>query len=353
VPDAVSTLVAFGLAFATAMVAVPIALRVAWDTGFVDRPHGYKQHRRPTPYLGGAAVMVATIPAALLLGGSDSEAAWILGGAAVMAVVGTIDDRLMLGPAVRLVVEIGLGVGLWAAGFGWSAFNSEVASLILTVVWVVGLVNAFNLMDNLDGATGTIGMVSAAGAAGVALVYGGLPTAALALALSGACAGFLLYNLRSPARIFLGDGGSMPIGFIIAAVLMATARQVNGLGAGAVVAVAPIVGLPILDTTLVIVSRMRRGVPLLSGGRDHLTHRLLGVLGSPRRVALFLGAVQAALCGIGLGLLGADEVVVITTGFAYIALGSVAITILDLNVRLRPDAVPAARLPRPARQGSS
>src|SRR3954447_11850125 len=317
-PDELTVVLAVLLAFGTALGLVPLAIAVARRTDFLDRPISYKRHGRATPYLGGAAVMAATVPATLAFGGIDSAVAWILGGAVLLCIVGTIDDRVLLGPAIRLAFEVGLGVALWANGLGWSAFNSDLAGLALTIVWIVGLVNAFNLMDNLDGATGTVGMVCAAGAGTVALVYGGPPTAALAFALSGACAGFLIYNLSRPSRIFLGDGGSMPIGFAVAAVLMAVSRDVGGLGAGAVVAVAPLVGLPILDTTLVMVSRARRGAPLLSGGQDHLTHRLLSRLGTPRRVALALALAQAALCAIGLGLLGASEAVVIAVGSVYI-----------------------------------
>jgi UDP-GlcNAc:undecaprenyl-phosphate GlcNAc-1-phosphate transferase len=345
--DGATAALAFVFAFAVAAILTPIAIGVAWRVGFLDTPVGHKRHHRATPYLGGAAVMVAALPVAVLLGGVDAAAAWILGGAVLMAIVGTIDDRRMLGPVVRLAVEVGLGVLLWVLGFGWSAFNSDIASLALSIVWVVGLVNAFNLMDNLDGAAGSVGLVCAAGAGGVALVYGSVALAGLAFALSGALAGFLLYNLRRPSRIFLGDGGSMPVGFVIAAVLMPVSRNVGGMGAAAVVAVAPIVGLPILDTTLVMVSRVRRGVPLFSGGQDHLTHRLLGRLGTPRRVALALALVQAALCAIGLGLLGASGAVVIAIGIAYIALGSLAIMLLDLSPALQADAV--ARAERAAR----
>src|SRR4051794_11117529 len=317
---------------------MPVAIQIAWRTRFLDHPLAYKQHAQPTPYLGGAAVIAAAVPAALILGGADSQVAWILAGAVLMAIVGTIDDRRTLGPLIRILVEAALAAGLWAIGLGWSAFNSDFASLALTIVWIVGLVNAFNLLDNLDGATGTVGMVCAAGAGTVALVYGGPPTAALAFALSGACAGFLIYNLSRPSRIFLGDGGSMPIGFAVAAVLMAVSRDVGGLGAGAVVAVAPLVGLPILDTTLVMVSRARRGAPLLSGGCDHLTHRLLRVLGTTRLVAVALAVSQLALCAVGLTLLGAGATAVIATGIAYIVLGCAAIAVLDLSQSLRPDA---------------
>jgi len=228
--DGVTAALAFVFAFAVAATLTPVAISVAWRVGFLDTPVGHKRHDRATPYLGGAAVVLAALPVAVLLGGVDAAAAWILGGAVLMTVVGTIDDRRMLGPLGRLAIEAGLGVLLWAVGFGWSAFNSDIASLVLTIVWIVGLVNAFNLMDNLDGATGTVGMVCAAGAGGVALVYGSMAAVAIAFALSGALAGFLLYNLSRPSRIFLGDGGSMPVGFVIAAVLMAVSRDAVGLG---------------------------------------------------------------------------------------------------------------------------
>jgi UDP-GlcNAc:undecaprenyl-phosphate/decaprenyl-phosphate GlcNAc-1-phosphate transferase len=357
--EEVTALLAFLFAFAAATLAVPVAIRLAWRVDFLDTPAGHKRHDRATPYLGGAAVIAAALPVEIVLGGVDDAVAWILAGAVLMAVVGTIDDRQMLGPLLRLALEVGLAVVLWAEGLGWSAFNSDIASLGLTIVWIVGLVNAFNLMDNLDGATGTVGMVCAAGAGGVAVVYGSVAMAGLAFALSGALAGFLIYNLSRPSRIFLGDGGSMPVGFVIAAVLMAVSHNVGGLGAAAVVAVAPIVGLPILDTTLVMVSRWRRGVPLLSGGRDHLTHRLLGRVGTPRRVAFALAIAQTALCGIGLGLLGSSEFVVIAVGIVYIGLGSFAIMVLDLSPQLRPDLIARAEraarpaLTEPARQESA
>jgi UDP-GlcNAc:undecaprenyl-phosphate/decaprenyl-phosphate GlcNAc-1-phosphate transferase len=357
--EEVTALVAFLFAFAGATLTVPVAISVAWRIDFLDMPTGHKRHDRATPYLGGAAVVAAALPVAIVLGGVDEAVAWIVGGAVLMAIVGTVDDRRMLGPLLRLALEVGLGVVLWAEGLGWSAFNSDIASLALTIFWIVGLVNAFNLMDNLDGATGTVGMVCAAGAGGVAVVYGSAAMAGLAFALSGALAGFLIYNLSRPSRIFLGDGGSMPVGFVIAAVLMAVSHNVGGLGAAAVVAVAPIVGLPILDTTLVMVSRARRGVPLFSGGRDHLTHRLLSRLRTPREVALVLATAQTALCATGLGLLGSSEIVVIAVGISYIALGSVAIMVLDLSPTLRPDIAARAEraagpaLTEPARQESA
>src|SRR5207248_11415996 len=158
-----------------------------------------------------------------------------------------------------------------------------VGDFALTVASVVIAVNAFNLMDNIDGACGSVTAVACAGTGALAAIKGEWTIAALAFALSGACAGFLPFNLAGPARIFLGDGGSMPAGFLVAALVMATAWHGRG-GDPAVVVGALLAGLPIFDAALVSYARIRRGVSVMTGGRDHLTHRLLLHLRSPRAV---------------------------------------------------------------------
>jgi UDP-GlcNAc:undecaprenyl-phosphate/decaprenyl-phosphate GlcNAc-1-phosphate transferase len=319
---------AFVLALGATLLTVPLAIRVAVSTGFLDRPGGYKVHGRPTPYLGGAAVVAAFLPVAFLFGDGSSDFGVILLGAAGLAVIGTIDDRVGLGPLTRVLATVTAAVGLFVAGLGWQAFEAGLFNLLLTIFWVVGLVNAFNLMDNQDGAAGIVAMVCAAGAGAFAAVEGDVALAALALALSGACAGFLRFNLARPARVFLGDGGSMPVGLVIAAVVMSTSPHA-GLGPAAVLAAAPLVGLPILDTTLVVISRLRRGVNVLSGGRDHLTHRLLDLFGSVRSVALAMGLGQAALCLMGLALFEAADDTVWSVAGLYLVFGAAAIFALD------------------------
>ena len=141
--------------------------------------------------------------------------------------------------------------------------------------------------------------------------------------MAGACAAFLPYNLARPSRIFLGDGGSMPLGLLVAGVIMA--EPTGDLGWAALPAYALLVALPILDTTLVVFSRWRRGVAVLSGGRDHITHRLLPRLGSARRVALALGFVQLGLCAVAIGLAETNQTTVVIATFVYLAAGAVAV----------------------------
>jgi UDP-GlcNAc:undecaprenyl-phosphate GlcNAc-1-phosphate transferase len=337
--DELRLALAFLLALGGTAAAVPPAIRLAQRTRFLDEPVGYKRHERPTPYLGGLAVMAAFVPVALIFSGDARVTLWpIVACAGLLWAIGTLDDRVGLGAGVRIAVEVVAAGVLWAAGLGWEVFPGDMGNLLLTVFWTVGIVNAFNLMDNLDGAAGTLGMVSAAGAAAVAAVQNDAGLAALALALSGACAGFLFFNLGPPARIFLGDGGSMPLGFVIAAAIMAIPTDFEPGGPG-LLATIPLVSLLILDTSLVIVSRARRGVSVMSGGRDHVTHRLLSWLPSAGMVALVLGLVQAGLCVLTLGLLRVGEAAAVVTLGASLLFGAAIIAFLDWpQARVAPEA---------------
>jgi UDP-N-acetylmuramyl pentapeptide phosphotransferase/UDP-N-acetylglucosamine-1-phosphate transferase/glycosyltransferase involved in cell wall biosynthesis len=322
---------AFGLALAITLLLTPAAIWLARQTGFFDHPEGYKGHRAPTPYLGGLAVGAGIAIPAIMFGGAAMEYSPLALCAAALWLVGTVDDRIGLNPGTRVIVEVAVAVVLWATGLGWGIPGAEVLGLAFTVLWVVGLVNAYNLMDNMDGAAAGVACVSAAGIALVAALAGRPVLAAFALTVAGACAGFLWFNLAAPAKIFLGDGGSMPLGFLIAAAAMSV--PVSGdLGVLGIVALAPVAGLPILDTCLVMVSRRRRRVALLSGGRDHLTHRLRAHLASPRAVTLVLATAQAALCGLALTLTHLSPWAVIVSGLACAAGATVAVWALETRL---------------------
>jgi len=317
---------AFVVACGAALLLTPATIAIARRTGFYDVPVGYKGHLNPTPYLGGAAVVTALILSATLFGHAASAFWPIVAGALVLWGLGTLDDRIAIGPLPRLAIEVAVAGGLFAAGAGWSVFSSDVLNLALTVVFVAGVVNAYNLMDNMDGATGAVALVSAAILGMLAAAHGDAALGAIALALAGACAGFLPFNLASPSRIFLGDGGSMPIGFMIAATIMSL--PASGRLSWALIPLAVVlVGLPALDTALVIVSRKRRGVGICTGGRDHLTHRLRARLGTPRRVAMALATGQAFLCGAG-AVLFEFEGSIAAAGSITLILGGVAVVAL-------------------------
>ncbi len=293
---------AFALALAGTALATPAAIAIARRTAFYDRPVGYKRHGTPTPYLGGAAVVLGLLAGVCALGTGVADLWAVLVAAVALLAVGTVDDRVGLSISPRLAVELGAAALLFYEGFGWTAFGNEAADLLLTAVFVVAVVNAYNLMDNLDGAAPTVALVSAAAIAIYATAHSDPLVGALGMALAGACAGFLPYNLARPgARIFLGDGGSMAIGVTLAALLMSL-PAVGGFGWELIPVMVVMVGLPAFDTALVTVSRLRRRVTVLSGACDHLTHRLFDRLGSCRRVAVALAGGQAVLSGFAIAL---------------------------------------------------
>ena len=328
-PDESRLIGAFGLSLVAVALATPLAVLAAERLRFHDHPVGYKGHLAPTPYLGGAALVAGFLLGVVAFGEGVSRFAPIAAATAFLWLVGTADDRLNLRPSLRVLAELGSATLLWAFDLGWSVFSSDVANLIVTNLWVVAVVNAFAIMDNMDGAASTVGAVAAMGAGALAVIGGDVVLGAVALALSGACAGFLPFNLwASPARIFLGDGGSIPLGFVVGSAIM-TAPMADDVGWSALLVAVLLVGVPALDAALVVVSRLRRGVPLATGGRDHLTHRLLQRLGSARAVALALGLAQASLCALAVSVTELGRMPVVTASVVCLVAGVLVVSRLE------------------------
>jgi UDP-GlcNAc:undecaprenyl-phosphate GlcNAc-1-phosphate transferase len=342
-PDEARLIAAFGLALLTSLAVTPLAISVATRADFRDHPAGYKAHAAPTPYLGGAAVFGGFLIAAGLTGPDLGPLLPIVGGMAVLCAIGTLDDLVEVSAGVRLTVEVAAAAALWAFDLGWSVSGSDAVNLALTIGWTVGLTNAFNLIDNADGAAATIGAVTAAGVAALALSQDDMGLAMLCLGLAGACLGFLPYNLSAPARIFLGDGGSLAIGFGLAGAVMALPGDVRGDWSIPLAALL-LAGLPVIDTMLVLVSRTRRGLPLFRGGRDHLTHRMIGRLPSPRTVAALLGVVQAVFAAVAVGTLELGEGSVLAAWVLWFLVGAGAVAYAEARLApaARPPGAPAA-----------
>ncbi|HEY5343866.1 MAG TPA: MraY family glycosyltransferase, partial [Solirubrobacteraceae bacterium] len=319
-----------GLALAAMVVyaTTPFAIGLADRLQFYDKPAGYKGHARPTPYLGGAAVMGGFIIALLATAGDWRKTIPLVGGVALLWAVGTIDDRRTVRPEWRVLVELALAWMVWASGLGWHLHMGGGVDLALTCLWVLGIVNAFNLFDNMDGAASTMALVVSAGAALIGIIRGDAWLAVGAASLGGACLGFLPRNLFPPARIFLGDGGSMPMGFAVAVLVMVAATTSVSAWQSLLVALL-LVGIPALDTSLVIVSRRRRGVSILKGGRDHLTHRARRFLPSARAVALTLGAVQAVVSVLAILASQGGSSFIVIGAILYLLAAAIAIVVLE------------------------
>ena len=295
---------AWGAAFVGALalsgLLTPLMLRVALRRRLLDEPGGHKSHASPVPYLGGVAIALgfaAAVAVVALLDppGSGLADLWLLLGAAVgLALVGLVDDLRGLGVTVRLLAQAGAGVAAWAAASGVGIFAVEPLNLALTVLWVVGVTNALNLLDNMDGLSAGVASVSAATLFALAALNGQFLVAGLAAAVAGTALGFLRHNFH-PARIYMGDAGSLFLGFLLA-VLAARLRLTEMPQATAVFVPVLALGVPIFDTTLVVINRLRHGISPFTGGKDHTSHRLTAV-GIPVPVAVLL--IYLAAVGLG------------------------------------------------------
>lgn len=323
-----------------------LAIRLAVRFAFYDLPIGYKGHAAPTPYLGGVGVTAATVATMLVVAGSYDKTLPAAGGAVLLWAVGTLDDRRSVSWLARVGLEALLAVALWQLDLGWELGLGSAVDLLVTVGWIVTVTNAFNLFDNMDGASGTMGLVVAGAVAVLGATQGDTWLAAAGAALAGACLGFLPHNLARPrAKIFLGDGGSLPLGFLVAVLIMIGASGVVAPWQGLIVGLL-LVALPALDTCLVIISRRRRGVSFLTGGQDHLTHRTKWLLSSAHWVSIVLGGVQALVSALVIvAVRGGSETIVLLV-LAYLALAGLAITLFERR-RIEGAAVAAARVPGP------
>lgn len=331
--DGLRVTLACGGAFLLALLTIELARRIAWKTEFLDRPRDYKKHSGATPYLGGAGVIAAFVVVATVAGDAFGQIATVMILAIGIWAMGTVDDRITLHPGLRFGIQVGAALVLWIDEVRWEPFGFMPIDLLITVIWVAGLTNAFNLLDNIDGASATAAACSAIGIGVVALDASAGEFAAVCFALAGACTAFLTFNFSKNRRIFLGDGGSMPIGFLVASLAMLAPYGVGGLG---VLLAVPLAGIAIFDTSLVVLSRRRRGVGILTGGRDHSTHRLLVPFGTPLRVAGLLAAVQLVLCTVVLLSVGASDAVVWSVTAVYVAAGLFLLAYFE-GPKLAPD----------------
>jgi UDP-GlcNAc:undecaprenyl-phosphate GlcNAc-1-phosphate transferase len=293
--------------------------RFALRRGFTDHPDPRKSHARPTPYLGGIAIAVGTLASGCaLVPHWDRRVAVVVAAGAAVALLGLIDDIRSLNRLSRVLAE-GIAASAVVACGGRIAVFGNWLDPVLTVLWIVVLTNSFNLLDNMDGAVAGIASASACFVAGTAYLAGEPGLALLLLALSAGCLGFLVHNW-APARIFMGDAGSLFIGFVISAAIVMI--HLPGGPAARLAELFLFTFVATVDTCLVLISRPRAGISWLAAGTDHASHRLRRIGLSVRQVALtlFAVAVLSCLCAVlvacgrlpGVGTLAAATTVAVT-----------------------------------------
>ena len=284
---------------ATAALA-PLFAALARRLGLVSVPKEDRWSKRTTPLLGGCALVAGfAVSAAVNLPLGDPRVQAVLGGTLLMFLVGLWDDAARLKPSTKLAAQVAAASILILAGVEVEVAGRRIFGIPLTIFWVVGITNALNLLDNMDGLAAGVGTIAALVMAAFGEATGVPWTAPLAIAVAGACLGFLPWNV-SPARQFLGDAGSLPLGFLLASAgILGTYREA---GNALLVLVVPVIvlGVPILDTTLVTLVRKFHGRKVSQGGKDHLSHRLVALGMSERKAVAVLWTVAAILGGVAI-----------------------------------------------------
>ncbi len=287
----------FLLPFALSLIFTPIVRLIAIKMGLISHPRPDRWHKYPTALLGGTGIYLAAVFSALLLGLAGKNALGLFLGATFLFIVGLLDDLLHLTPYIKLFTQIiagsiavlfGLIIGL--------PFNIFLA-IPLTLLWLIGITNAFNLLDNIDGLAAGIAAISSLMLFFSSLTSSNNPLGIFGLILAGAALGFLPYNFN-PAKIFMGDSGSMFLGYSLAVISITGATQhISKLLITMIIPVL-ILSVPIFDTIFVMIARKLQGKRIFEGGKDHTSHRLITLGLSPRKTVLLLYVISIAFGSI-------------------------------------------------------
>ena len=298
---------AFFTAFALALVFTPIAMKIAPLIGAVDIPKdGRRMHTKAMPRFGGLAIFVGTIASLTIYAGSHEKIFPVIIGGTLIYILGVIDDLKNLPAKFKFLYQTGVAVLMYVMGLritlitnflGEGALHfGDVVCFVVTVLWIVGITNTINLIDGLDGLAAGLASIASLSIAYVAYIHGdkyGMMVVCLAmLCLAGGCIGFLPFNFH-PAKIFMGDGGSLFLGFMIAVLsVVGPLKQTTVI---AVVVPVIVLGIPIFDTAFAILRRLASGRPIMEADKGHLHHRLMDSGYGQKRAVLMLYGISAIM----------------------------------------------------------
>jgi UDP-GlcNAc:undecaprenyl-phosphate GlcNAc-1-phosphate transferase len=289
----------------------PLVRRLAIRLEVIDSPsESHKTHKKPVPYLGGVAIVIGVLIVTYgsLLQSRDLSAIGLVNTvllpAILMGAIGLIDDVKKLSPWPRFIAQNIFGLAISAILIVTNTLGSPsghiLIDLLITIFWIVGITNSINFFDNVDGgASGTIA-ISSFFLFVLSFQGGQFLISALAIVLSGSTLGFLIWN-RPPARIYMGDAGALFLGLLIATLTLRFDPNPIFLSASFSIPVL-LLAVPILDTSVAVTSRLRRGISPFQGGQDHLSHRLMRSGLSKKQAVITLWSMSLFFCGIAVGI---------------------------------------------------
>lgn len=326
-----TVLAIFLMALSITALSIPWVRRLALRTGFVDSPAKRKLHSSPMPLLGGVAIFGGAVLAVIaFVPEFPDTVAGVLLSLAIVALVGLLDDRYGLPAWAKLLGQFVGFVILAIFDIRVKLPLPELVNYGITFLWLAGISNAINFLDNMDGLSAGVSGVAAAFIMLLGLQNDQFLVAGLAAAVFGACLGFLRFNFM-PAQIFMGDAGSLFLGFILALLGLQLRFPANSNFVTWMVPIF-ILGVPIFDTTLVVISRLRRGVSPNTAGKDHLSHRLVKRGFSQREAVLLLYLLTGAVGMISVFVTEASILEGYLIFAAMLLVAGVAIWQLEKNV---------------------
>ena len=277
----------YGLVFLASLIvswgSVPFLRKIAFRLEMLDRPNqDHKTHTDPVPYLGGLAlvipILICTIFGGLIATSSEVFLRLIILiiPSFILAVVGFVDDKRNLPAQSRFVVQLGISTTvsllLVLSGFSISITGNYYLDFLVSIFWITGIVNAFNFIDNLDGGAAGLTLIASITLFFLSFANNQYLISLFSLCLSASACGFLYWNIN-PARIYLGDGGALFIGTILSVLFLQLETKAQFATVSAAIPIL-VLALPIIDTSVVVSSRLLHGTSIFQGGRDHLSHRL-------------------------------------------------------------------------------
>jgi len=293
-------LCAFGLSLMAVLALTPAVRSLARRLSFLDHPNRSKVHIKPTPLMGGIAVALASLASAaaalaLMKCPYSARIVGFMSGGLVVIVLGLADDANGMRPSVKLTGQTVAATVMLLSGGVEGLPVPMLIGFPVAVFWMVGLMNAFNFLDNMDGITSGLAAIASFGIFSLALGNGHMLTAIAAIAVAGGALGFLRYNF-APASIFLGDAGSLFLGYVVGGLSL---RAIAGAEAGSPALLLPVLmlGYPIFDAFLVTASRVIDGRDVAMGGKDHSSHRLARLGMTPRQTAVTIYLISSSLTG--------------------------------------------------------
>ena len=295
----------------------PLARQIAFKIKLLDHPNSKKSHAHPTPLLGGLSIFLAFFTAVFFTININKQMYGILTGGIILMTLGMIDDKLGMMPKMKLSGQILAALIAYKAGVRVITFEDYYVSMFFTVFWIVGITNAFNLLDNLNGLSSGIAGISAIFFGVMALFNSEVYVAVLAFALAGACFGFLKHNFPK-AKIFMGDSGSMFLGFTLACIAILGSWETEKISLSFCLPIL-VLGYPIFDTTLVTFLRIKEKRSVFIGGKDHSSH-ILASLGFKKKRAVLLIYIICMMLGLAAFLISVLPLAIGTTIFLITAL---------------------------------